>query len=68
MIEKEGFPAGVMVGRNRLWPEEQIDAWIASRPSAKSFLRGRAKQLAAAKPTPAPAPQQEQQVDLEDLL
>jgi hypothetical protein len=53
LITEEGFPTGVMVGRTRLWPEDQIDAWIASRPSAKSFLRGRAKQLAASVVPPA---------------
>jgi predicted DNA-binding transcriptional regulator AlpA len=31
------FPAGVMLGANiRAWPVSEIEAWIASRPSAKS--------------------------------
>jgi hypothetical protein len=65
LIAEEGFPAGRMSGRNRIWTEKEVDDWLLSRPSAKGFLRGRAKQLAAMPAAPAP---QGQQVDLEDLL
>jgi hypothetical protein len=68
LIAEEGFPTGVMVARTRLWPGDQVDAWIASRPSAKSFLRGRAKQLAAKPAAPALPDSSAPQIDLEDLL
>lgn len=29
-IEKEGFPAGIKVGNTRLWPESEVNAWLAS--------------------------------------
>ena len=45
LISKEGFPPGRMVGRNRIWPEKEVDDWLLSRPSAKCSLRGRAKTL-----------------------
>ena len=46
LIRDEGFPPGRMVGRNCIWPEKAVDDWLLSRPTAKCFLRGRAKQLA----------------------
>lgn len=34
-IEKEGFPPGILLGPNtRVWPEEDVEAWVASRPIA----------------------------------
>jgi predicted DNA-binding transcriptional regulator AlpA len=34
-IENEGFPAGIKLGPNsRAWPEDQIEAWVASRQKA----------------------------------
>jgi hypothetical protein len=34
-IEKSGFPPGRMIGPNsRAWPEDEVIAWLASRPSA----------------------------------
>lgn len=42
-IERESFPPGILIGPNsRVWPEEQIDQWIASRLTAsKPGLRKR---------------------------
>jgi hypothetical protein len=35
-IEHQGFPPGKKLGPNiRVWTEEEIDAWFASRPTAK---------------------------------
>jgi hypothetical protein len=32
-IETEGFPPGVLLGPNtRVWVEDEVDAWLASRP------------------------------------
>jgi hypothetical protein len=45
LIREEGFPAGIMVGRNRIWQETSVDEWLLSRSTDKSFLRGRAKTL-----------------------
>jgi predicted DNA-binding transcriptional regulator AlpA len=47
LIKEEGFPPGRMCGRNRIWHEQEIDEWMLNRPTAKSFLRGRAKALVA---------------------
>jgi DNA-binding transcriptional regulator YiaG/predicted DNA-binding transcriptional regulator AlpA len=34
-IERDGFPRGRLLGPNtRAWTEEEIDAWLASRPTA----------------------------------
>lgn len=50
LIEKYGFPAGVMFAPNsRAWDDAEIELWLASRPiagaadAAKPPLRGRAK-------------------------
>jgi predicted DNA-binding transcriptional regulator AlpA len=43
-IRKDGFPAGRMTGPNeRTWTEQEVDAWIGSRPVAGPELRGAAK-------------------------
>jgi hypothetical protein len=35
-IEKEGFPAGLLLGPNtRVWPNDQVEAWIAGRPERR---------------------------------
>ena len=35
-IEREGFPPGVKLGPNtRAWPADEVDQWLASRPSAR---------------------------------
>ncbi len=34
-IRDHGFPAGILAGPNsRIWPEADVDAWLASRPTA----------------------------------
>ena len=45
LIREEGFPPGRIAGRNRIWQELEVDRWLLSRPTDKSFLRGRAKTL-----------------------
>jgi hypothetical protein len=43
-IAKEGFPPGFMLGPNtRVWREDDIDAWLDSRPTENTLLRGAAK-------------------------
>jgi predicted DNA-binding transcriptional regulator AlpA len=43
-IERDGFPVGRMLGPNtRAWSEDEVEAWIASRPTAGPRLRGAAK-------------------------
>jgi hypothetical protein len=43
-IEKDGFPPGRMIGPGtRAWLETEIDAWVASRPTAGPKPRGAAK-------------------------
>jgi predicted DNA-binding transcriptional regulator AlpA len=35
-IADEGFPAGIKLGPNvRAWREDEIEAWLESRPQAK---------------------------------
>jgi predicted DNA-binding transcriptional regulator AlpA len=35
-IEKEGFPPGLLLGPNtRVWPNDQVEAWIAGRPERR---------------------------------
>jgi|AmaraimetFIIA100_FD_contig_51_6256073_length_1257_multi_5_in_0_out_0_2 predicted DNA-binding transcriptional regulator AlpA len=43
-IERDNFPCGVMVGPNqRAWIEEEVDAWIKSRPAVGPGPKGVAK-------------------------
>jgi predicted DNA-binding transcriptional regulator AlpA len=36
LIDNEGFPEGVLITPNsRAWDEDLVDAWVASRPSAR---------------------------------
>ena len=43
-IEREGFPPGRMLGPNtRVWRESEIEAWLDSRPTDNTLLRGAAK-------------------------
>jgi predicted DNA-binding transcriptional regulator AlpA len=50
MIEHEGFPQGLMLSANvRVWRLDEVEAWLASRPTARkapppaSKPRGRPK-------------------------
>ena len=47
----EGFPAGFLLGPStRVWFEDDIDTWLASRPSEQSHqTKERAAKAAAAK-------------------
>jgi predicted DNA-binding transcriptional regulator AlpA len=41
-IERDGFPPGFLLGPNsRAWLEDEVDAWIASRPSAAGAITPR---------------------------
>ena len=48
-IDNRGFPPGRMLGRNRVWIEDEVSAWIKSQPSGKAPLRGAVKARAARK-------------------
>ena len=39
-IEEEGFPPGRLVGPNRAWTDEEVYAWVLSRPSDKAPPKG----------------------------
>jgi predicted DNA-binding transcriptional regulator AlpA len=40
IIDIHGFPPGVLVTPNaRAWNEEEVDAWIAARPTARKASR-----------------------------
>lgn len=60
LIDKQGFPPGVMIGDNtRVWRVSDIEAWIASRPTARKVTplgarppRVLNKRRAAASPQP----------------
>ena len=42
-IEREGFPPGCMLGPNtRVWREAGCQAWLNSRPTDNTLLRGAA--------------------------
>jgi predicted DNA-binding transcriptional regulator AlpA len=48
-IEREGFPPGLLLGPNtRAWREAEVEAWLASRSTGPTKLKGIAKQLARA--------------------
>jgi hypothetical protein len=39
LIDTEGFPVGVMIGPNtRAWRLDDVEAWLAARPSARKVL------------------------------
>ena len=60
MIDDEGFPAGTMLSANvRAWRLDELEAWLASRPSARKAVppdavhpRVRDKRRAAAEAQP----------------
>ena len=33
-IDKQGFPAGVLIGNSRLYPDDEVEAWLKSRATA----------------------------------
>jgi hypothetical protein len=49
-IAELGFPAGMLITPNRrVWTEEEVDDWLATRPVDNPILRGAAKSAKAAK-------------------
>lgn len=41
-IREHGFPPGMLVGPNsRIWPEDSVEAWLASRPTAPKPVASR---------------------------
>jgi predicted DNA-binding transcriptional regulator AlpA len=39
LIDEDGFPTGFMLGRNtRVWALGDVEAWIASRPTARKEI------------------------------
>jgi predicted DNA-binding transcriptional regulator AlpA len=47
LIDFQGFPAGVLITPNaRAWNEAEVDAWIASRPTARKPSTRKAKSRA----------------------
>jgi predicted DNA-binding transcriptional regulator AlpA len=43
LIDTEGFPPGVLLSANtRAWRRDEVEAWLASRPSGKKPIPGRA--------------------------
>jgi predicted DNA-binding transcriptional regulator AlpA len=43
-LQKRGFPLGKMLSPNcRVWSEDEINGWLASRPVEGPALRGAAK-------------------------
>jgi predicted DNA-binding transcriptional regulator AlpA len=47
-MERDGFPPGRLLGPNtRAWPEEEIERWLASRPTAKKTAPRRKRNTAS---------------------
>ena len=39
LIDSQGFPPGILLPPNcRAWSEEDVDAWLASRPVARKAV------------------------------
>jgi predicted DNA-binding transcriptional regulator AlpA len=48
-VERDGFPPGIMLGPNtRVWSEQEIEDWLATRPSVKKAAPPRPRKAAAA--------------------
>jgi predicted DNA-binding transcriptional regulator AlpA len=48
LIDSQGFPRGVLLTPNcRAWAEEDVDAWLASRPVARKTVADRSNGEAA---------------------
>ena len=39
-IREQGFPPGRLVGKNRVWTDVEVFAWITARPSDKAPPKG----------------------------
>jgi predicted DNA-binding transcriptional regulator AlpA len=45
LIDEEGFPPGAMLGRNtRAWALDEVEAWLAARPTARKAVPRRKQQ------------------------
>lgn len=48
LIDLQGFPPGILLTPNcRAWAEEDVDAWLASRPVARKAATSRSDVEAA---------------------
>jgi hypothetical protein len=48
-IQNHGFPTGRLVGPNtRLWSEDEVEAWLASRPSEPKVMPPKRKNASEA--------------------
>ena len=48
LIETQNFPQGVMLSRNtRAWRLDEVEDWLASRPTARKIVPPRKQQVAA---------------------
>ena len=48
-IDTQGFPPGVLITPNaRVWSEDEVNAWVASRPAARKAVRQEAAPQCAA--------------------
>jgi hypothetical protein len=46
MVERDGFPPGfILTPQIRAWRADEIEQWLASRPTEQIEARGRAKAL-----------------------
>jgi hypothetical protein len=46
LIDEESFPPGVMLGRNtRAWTLDEVEAWLATRPTARKTAGSKQKEL-----------------------
>jgi predicted DNA-binding transcriptional regulator AlpA len=46
LIRDQGFPRGSMLGANtRAWPEEEIVAWLDSRPQGSAVRTGEEREV-----------------------
>jgi hypothetical protein len=47
LIDGQGFPAGRLITPNaRAWSEDEVDAWIATRPAARKQSGGKSRSAA----------------------
>jgi len=44
-IDGRGFPPGRIIGKYRVWTEDEVMAWIEAQPTCKTPLRGYAKKV-----------------------
>jgi hypothetical protein len=50
LVKNQGFPTGRLLGpQTRVWGDDEIDGWLAARPTAPGLLRGFAKANVEAK-------------------